>query len=122
MSGELKRSCVRSYVDHQLIVDLKGQLDEEDFTEVAEFHAMLANETRLKILYCLTNAAELCVCDLADILQMDVSAISHQLRKLKDRGLVKNRRDGLTIYYYLVKEKVWNNKILFLKKLGESNE
>ncbi|MBC8322207.1 MAG: helix-turn-helix transcriptional regulator, partial [Candidatus Marinimicrobia bacterium] len=46
-------------------------------------------------------AVELCVCDLADILEMDVSAISHQLKNLKEKGFLKKRRDGLTIYYRL---------------------
>ena len=67
---------------------------------------MLSSPTRLKILYCLLKGDELCVCDLSDILLMSASAISHQLRKLKDRGVVQNRREGLTIYYSVIENKL----------------
>ncbi len=95
-----QRSCIRSYVDQDLIDKLKTEVSANtSLQENADVFAMLGDLTRLRILYCLSEAGELCVCDLSDILGMGVSAISHQLRKLKDRSLVKNRRDGLTIYY-----------------------
>ena len=56
--------------------------------------------TRIKIL-CVLFQSELCVCDLAEVTGMTQSAISHQLRVLKQMDLVKNRRDGKTIYYSL---------------------
>lgn len=97
-----ERSCVRSYVDESKLVSLKSELDEETLIEDhARILAMLSDPTRLKILYSLSRGGELCVCDLADVLGREVSAISHQLRRLRDRGLVTNRRDGLTIYYRL---------------------
>ncbi len=101
MAENLKRSCVRSYVDHDKIQQLQMDLVLKDYDKLGEILSVLSNSTRLKILDCLSNVDELCVCDLADILEMDVSAISHQLRKLKDRGFVAKRRDGLTIYYRL---------------------
>ena len=101
MAENLKRSCVRSYVDHDKIQQLQMDLVLKDYDKLGEILSVLSNSTRLKILDCLSKAVELCVCDLADILEMDVSAISHQLRKLKDRGFVAKRRDGLTIYYRL---------------------
>jgi DNA-binding transcriptional ArsR family regulator len=100
---EPERSCVRSYVDQELIDSLRREVSAHpDLEEHARMFAMLGDLTRLRILYCLSRTEELCVCDLSDILGMGVSAISHSLRKLKDRGLVKSRRDGLTIYYSLV--------------------
>lgn len=61
---------------------------------------VFGDTTRIKILYVLLQS-ELCVCDLADVLQMSQSAISHQLRVLKQMKLVKNRREGKTVFYSL---------------------
>lgn len=98
--NDFERSCVRSYVDHDLIRFLRTDIaGRDDLERYAEILTMLGDLTRLKILYALNKGEELCVCDLADILDREVSAISHQLRRLKDRGLVKKRRDGMTIYY-----------------------
>jgi DNA-binding transcriptional ArsR family regulator len=67
----------------------------------------LSGDTRLKILIILHQINELCVCDMADILGTTVSAISHQLKKLKEFDFVQARRDTQTIYYSLAdKEKI----------------
>ena len=97
------RSCVRSYVDFSKLTSLQQNLaaDQETLQETAQLFAILGDATRLRILSALREGDELCVCDLADILQMQVSAVSHQLRRLRDRGLVQNRREGPTIYYSL---------------------
>ena len=60
------------------------------------------NIQRLKILYLLHAHREMCVCDLAEVLELTDSAVSQHLRKLKDRNIVKTRRKGQTIYYSLV--------------------
>ncbi len=60
---------------------------------------LLLGGRRLDILYLLTREAELCVCDLADILDTTVSAVSHQLRILREHGLVHSRRDQQTTFY-----------------------
>ena len=73
---------------------------EEDLYDLAEFFKVFADTTRIKILYVLLKQ-EMCVCDIAQTLEMTQSAISHQLRILKQMDLVKNRRDGKTIYYSL---------------------
>ncbi len=62
---------------------------------------MAGNETRLKILYLLLQEPELCVCDIADVTDMTVSSISHQLSKLRAHGLIGKRREGQTIFYRL---------------------
>ena len=67
---------------------------------------VLADPTRLKILHSLATTKELCVCDLAVIAELSVSAVSHQLRLLRDRDLVHARRDGRMVYYSLADEHV----------------
>lgn len=67
---------------------------------LSELFAALADEARTKILY-LLSFAELCVCDLAEILQLSLPAVSHHLRLLKVMRLVKYRREGKMVYYSL---------------------
>ncbi len=73
---------------------------EEQLFDLAELFKIFGDLTRIKILYILFES-EMCVCDIADILDMTVSAISHQLRILKNAKLVKNRREGKSLYYSL---------------------
>ena len=73
---------------------------EEEMQDLAEFFKVFGDPTRLKILYVL-KCSEMCVLDIANLLGMTQSAISHQLRVLKQMDLVKNRRDGKTIFYSL---------------------
>lgn len=73
---------------------------EEELQDLAEFFKVFGDSTRLKILYVLL-CSEMCVYDIAVILGMSQSAISHQLRVLKQMDLVKNRREGKTIFYSL---------------------
>ena len=87
---------------HQDIVDRVTEVmpDEDQLLDLAEFFKVLGDSTRIKILYVLSQA-EMCVCDIATLLQMGQSAISHQLRMLKQMRLVKFRRDGRTVFYSL---------------------
>ena len=73
--------------------------------DVAELFKVFGDSTRIKILYVLFES-EMCVCDIADLLGMTQSAISHQLRVLKQAGLVKYRRDGKTVYYSLADDHI----------------
>lgn len=66
---------------------------------LAQHYALLGGETRLKILVLLHRAKELCVCDLATVLEMTPAAISQHLSRLRSGRLVESRRDGMTIYY-----------------------
>ncbi|MCC3160139.1 metalloregulator ArsR/SmtB family transcription factor [Hymenobacter sp. 15J16-1T3B] len=68
---------------------------------IAAVLALAGNEVRLKMLFLLLDQQQLCVCDLADVLQMNVSAISQHLRKLKDGGVVQARKVGQTVFYTL---------------------
>jgi len=79
--------------------------DEELLYDLAELYKVFGDSTRIKILYVLFEA-EMCVCDIAQLLGMTQSAISHQLRVLKGSKLVKNRRDGKTVFYSLADDHV----------------
>ncbi len=72
----------------------------EVLLEVSDFFDALGNPTRLKILYALAGA-ELCTCDLANIAELSVSAISHQLRILRDRKIISFRKEGKNVFYRL---------------------
>jgi len=73
---------------------------EQELVDLAEFFKIFGDSTRIKILYALSQS-EMCVCDIATLLQMGQSAISHQLRVLKQMRLVKFRREGKTVFYSL---------------------
>ena len=85
---------------HQDIVDKVSKVmpDEGVLYDAAELLKVFGDSTRIRIIFVLCQS-EMSVCDIADLLQMTQSAISHQLRVLKQARLVKARRDGKTIYY-----------------------
>lgn len=85
-------------VHQEAVNDCTDQLSEPVVENLSETFKALSDPTRIRILYNLSKR-ELCVCDLAEVLGMTQSAVSHQLRYLRALRLVKNRRDGNTIYY-----------------------
>ncbi|MCF0134454.1 MAG: winged helix-turn-helix transcriptional regulator [Blautia sp.] len=80
-------------------------IDENSLYDLAELFKVFGDSTRIRILYTLTHS-ELCVQEIADELNMTQSAISHQLRILKQMSLVRFRREGKTIYYSLADDHV----------------
>ena len=78
---------------------------EDTLYDLTELFRIFADSTRVRILYVLFES-EMCVCDIAALLGMTQSAISHQLRALKNARLVKSRRDGKTVFYSLADEHV----------------
>lgn len=82
-----------------------GLPDEEELFALADFYKIFGDTTRVRILFVLYET-ELCVCDVARMLGMTVSAISHQLRILKQARLVKFRRAGKTVYYSLADDHI----------------
>ncbi len=88
--------------DHTLqLAQVRGELPTDDrLCELAELFKSFGDSTRMKILYTL-SVSELCVCALAELLGMEQSAISHQLKKLRQAKLVSSRREGRTVYYAL---------------------
>ena len=77
----------------------KKALPEQTVERLSRLFSALSDPTRIKILHALTVTEELCVCDLAALAELSVSAVSHQLRLLRDRDLVRARRDGRMVYY-----------------------
>lgn len=94
---------------HQDIIDgvKKHMPEEEELYDLAELFKVFGDTTRVKILYALF-ASEMCVCDIACLLNMRQSAISHQLRVLKQVRLVKYRKCGKVVYYSLDDEHIKN--------------
>ncbi|SJZ83592.1 ArsR/SmtB family transcription factor [Selenihalanaerobacter shriftii] len=83
------------------IKELKNKkLSEDIIQQLAATFKVLGDPTRIKIINILANK-ELCVCDISELLGMTQSAISHQLRKLRDSNLVKYRKEGRVVYYSL---------------------
>lgn len=80
-------------------------IDDDDVFDLAELFKVFGDSTRTKILSCL-EISELCVCDIAECLNMNKSAISHQLRILRQAKLVKTRRSGKEVFYSLDDEHV----------------
>ena len=87
---------------HQDIVNdtLKNMIDENLLNKLAEFFKILGDTKRTKILFAL-NQNEMCVCDIANVLNMSKSSISHQLGTLRRSGIVKCRKQGKEVYYML---------------------
>ncbi|MGB9774107.1 MAG: ArsR/SmtB family transcription factor [Bacteroidota bacterium] len=81
----------------------------DELKHLSELLKVAGTETALKVLYLLSIEKELCVCDIADVLDMKVSAISHQLKKLSTYRLVVSERRGKTIFYSLKKNKFTQN-------------
>ena len=90
----------------------------DQLCSLAEFYKVFGDGTRIRILYALFES-ELCVCDIAELLEMSVSAISHQLRVLKQARLVKFRRCGKTVYYSLSDDHVRTILCQGMEHIGE---
>ena len=93
--------CEENCVHIDAVACVKCQMPAESVTQdAAEFFKAFSDKTRIRILSALA-IGELCVCDIAEVLGMTQSAISHQLRFLKELRLVSNRKEGKTVYYTL---------------------
>ena len=101
-------TCIRLEADAKQIMDCRSSIAALDDTMsfVAEVLNLAGNKVRLQILFLLQQEKRLCVCDLSDILEMNVSAISQHLRKLRDRDLIFATKEAQTIFYALSKEKL----------------
>ena len=114
-------TCTRKDVDIDLLKDLQNRmLNRPDLPAIANAFDTIGNETRIKILFLLSEAGELCVCDISDIIGHTVSAISHQLKKLKKIGFVTTRKESPTIYYS-ISDNSYLNVLVNLVKMGGLN-
>ena len=94
-------SCEFMHIHESVVNEVRALMPEEEkLYALADLYKVFGDSTRIKILYVLSRA-EMCVCDIAGLLGMTISAISHQLKILKQARLVKFRRDGKTVFYSL---------------------
>ena len=98
--------CGYLCVHEELVAQVQSALPDDDtLSRLTALFKAFADGTRIRILYVLFEA-EVCVCDLARLLGMTQSAVSHQLRILKQARLIKSRRDGKTVFYSLADDHV----------------
>ena len=117
------QSCIRAFADKVQIGHCREtlQANQNAFKALSSSLALAGNEVRLKILFLLEEENELCPCDLSDILEMSIPAVSQHLRKLKDGNIIEGRREGQTIFYSLKKEQL-NLLHPFFKQIIENSK
>lgn len=111
-------SCQCTVIHQDVVEKVKDKMiQEETLIDLGDFFKVMGDGTRLRILNALMES-ELCVCDIAALLSMSQSSISHQLRILKQARLVKYRKEGKVVYYSLdddhVKE-IFNQGLVHIK-------
>ncbi|MFL9483256.1 ArsR/SmtB family transcription factor [Chitinophagaceae bacterium LWZ2-11] len=115
-------ACIREQADPIQINDCREKVaaNEKSFEQLSGILSLAGNEVRLKILYLLEQEKELCPCDLSDILNMSIPAVSQHLRKMKDGNIIEFRKAGQTIFYSLKSEHL---KLLrpFFKIINQMN-
>ena len=98
--------CDQVFVHEELVEKVNKEMPmEEELYDMAELFKVFGDSTRIRILFVLFEA-EVCVCDLAEVLHMTQSAVSHQLRILKQAKLVNARREGKSVFYSLADDHV----------------
>lgn len=101
------KKCVGPTLSSKQLGALRRELiQQKSLRSSLNLFQLLSGQTRLWILYLLHQEKELCVCDLAEVLQTTISAVSHQLRLLRKANIVKTRRNGQTIYYSLISRRL----------------
>ena len=110
---------------HEVHKDLVSQVlnrmpDEDELYDLAELFKVFGDSTRIRILTVLFGE-EMCVCDIAEALQMNQSAVSHQLKILKNAKLIKNRREGKLVYYALADDHVSTILAMGLEHIEEQS-
>ncbi len=115
--NELECDCNIIHEDHIENVK-KTMMNEECLLLIADFYKALSDSTRIKIINILQEN-ELCVCDIAVLLNMTKSAVSHQLRYLREMNIVKNKKIGKEVFYSLADEHVKQIFMISSKHLGE---
>ncbi len=98
-----KSECIRVVADRNQLNQCKLELviAETEIRALSDILSLAGNEVRLKILYLLNQEGQMCPCDLSDVLDMSMPAISQHLRKMKDKDLIRYKKVGQTIFYSL---------------------
>ena len=111
--------CEYEHVHNDIVEQVSCDMPDEDLlVDVAELFKIFGDSTRVRILSALTKA-EMCVCDICSVLNMTKSAVSHQLRILRQAKLVRNKRVGKEVYYSLDDEHVYSIINLALDHIKE---
>ncbi len=96
-----KYECDCELIHEDKVNEVKSKmLSDDEYLDLSDLFKMFADSTRVRIMHALEKS-ELCVCDLANLLNMTKSAISHQLQSLRLMNLVKYRKEGQVVYYSL---------------------
>lgn len=98
--------CEIPCVEEGKVRMVKEKLEQENFQDTAQIFKALSDPTRLKIAFAILQAKELCVCDVANVLDSSMATASHHLRLLRNMGLAKYRKEGKMVYYSLDDEHV----------------
>lgn len=113
-----KLCCGPNFSKAEFVLIKRNIFEQKGLKTLADLLVVAGNLQRLKILYLLHAHKEMCVCDLAGVLELTDSAVSQHLRKLKDKNIVEPRRQGQTIYYSLLQNVFTSN----LKDMFEMDE
>lgn len=104
--GKSEQLCDCEIIHHDIVEKVKNNIQsQETLLKIANFHKAMADSTRIKIINAL-DQHEMCVCDIAVLLNMTKSAVSHQLKYLKQMDIIKSRKEGKIIFYSLADEHV----------------
>ena len=119
--GKNELDCDCEVIHHSLVAKAREEmLDEEKLLLIADFYKALSDSTRIKIVNLLENN-ELCVCDISVILNMTKSAVSHQLKNLREMNLIKSRKQGKEVWYSLADNHVKEVFDVSLEHIMEKN-
>lgn len=111
--------CESNYIHEDIVEKIERQLNKSEmYTTLAEMFKVFGDPTRIKILQIL-SISEVCVCDLAALINISQSAVSHQLRFLRHAKIVKYRKEGKIVFYSLQNNKIKNVINWGLKYLNE---
>ena len=118
--GRSELECDCDVLHHEAVGEVKRKMESDEILfEIADFYKALSDSTRIKIV-CALNLRELCVCDISHLLNMTKSAISHQLKYLRDINIVKSRKEGKEVFYSLKDDHVKKVIKVSLKHIKEN--
>ncbi len=99
--GKVTAECDCGAIHEEIVAKVKKTMPEDEhISDISDFFRIFSDTTRIKILWAL-DESEMCVCDISALLGMTKSAVSHQLKVLKDNNLVKFRKEGKAVFYSL---------------------
>lgn len=114
-----EKSCDCGCINKEHIAIASNVIPKLPIGNMVDFFKAFADETRLKIICVLDSVGKMCVCDIAYSLDMTKSAISHQLKYLKDMGLISNEKVGKEVYYMLSDNHIKDVFEIGLEHIGE---